>query len=154
MIASCTTPACVLPVLLTFGLAGCGDSTLDLPPVGGEPGQVTFQFKMHGDVSGVQDFRAATSDPDVLATVREQLQLSEDERHLFIIGPIARGDGGDNPPWHWHFVPGQWTLTEFAIELCDGNAVLVDQDVDYWVDTVGQFCPWNSYVAAEVPPGS
>jgi hypothetical protein len=42
-------------------------------------------------------------------------------------------------------------LTEFAIELCDGNAVLVSQDVDYWVDTVGQFCPWDSYVAREEP---
>ena len=79
MIAACTTPACVLPVLLTFALAGCGDST----------------------------------------------------------------------PWHWHFVSGQWTLTEFAIELCDGNAELVNQDIDYWVDTVGQFCPWGSYAAQE-----
>ena len=43
----------------------------------------------------------------------------------------------------------EWTLTEFAIELCDGNAVLVSQDVDYWVDTVGQFCPWGSYAANE-----
>jgi hypothetical protein len=41
-------------------------------------------------------------------------------------------------------------LTEVAIELCDGNAVLVSQDVDYWVDTVGQFCPWGARVAEEI----
>ena len=33
-------------------------------------------------------------------------------------------------------------LTEFAIKLCDGNAVLVSQDVDYWVDTSGSSARW------------
>jgi hypothetical protein len=104
---------------------------------------------MHGDGSGEQDFRAATSDAEVIAMVRDQLVLPENERNLFIIGPIDRGNDGHNLDWNWHFVLDQWTLTEFAIELCDGNAVLVSQDVDYWVDTVGQFCPWGSYVARE-----
>jgi hypothetical protein len=84
----------------------------------------------------------------VISAARAELQLPENERRLFIIGPIDRGNG-DNLEWNWHFVPG--ILTELAIELCDGNAVLVSQDVDYWVGTVGQFCPWSSYVASEVP---
>jgi hypothetical protein len=115
------------------------------------PGQVTFHFKMHSDVSGVEDFRAATDDPAVISAARAELLLPENERHVFIICPIDRGNDGNNLEWNWHLVSGQWMLTEFAIELCDGNAVLVSQDVDYWVDTVGQFCPWGSYVASEVP---
>lgn len=129
-------------------LAGC-DGSSPGSPMDDMPGAVTFLFKMHGDVSGEQDFQAVTSDDEVIAMVREQLLLPENERNLFIIGPIDRGNDGHNLDWNWHFVPDQWTLTEFAIELCDGNAVLVSQDVDYWVDTVGQFCPWGSYVARE-----
>jgi hypothetical protein len=128
-------------------LAGCDDSSD--PSMDDAPGTVKFLFKMHGDVTGEQDFKAVTSDEEVIAMVRDQLLLPENERNLFIIGPIDRGNDGHNLDWNWHFVPDQWTLTEFAIELCDGNAVLVSQDVDYWVDTVGQFCPWGSYAASE-----
>ena len=130
-------------------LAGCDDSSA--PPMDDAPGTVTFLFKMHGDVTGEQDFKAVTSDEEVIAMVRDQLLLPENERTLFISGPIDRGNDGHNLDWNWHFVPDQWTLTELAIELCDGNAVLVSQDVDYWVDTVGQFCPWGSYAANEEP---
>ncbi len=105
---------------------------------------------MDGDVSGIQDFRAATDDPQVIAAVRTQLRLPQQEGRPFIIGAIRRGNAGHNLAWNWHFLPGRWRLTEAAIELCDGNAVLVSQAVDYWVDTVGQFCPVSSYVADEV----
>jgi hypothetical protein len=138
-------------LLLQLGsLAGC-DGMSSGAPKDDRPDELTFLFKMHGDVSGEQDFRAMTSDADVIAMARDQLLLPENERNMFISGPIDRGNGGHNFDWNWHFVPDQWTLTEFAIELCDGNAVLVSQDVDYWVDTVGQFCPWDSYVAREEP---
>lgn len=136
--------------MLVLALSGCNDDS----DAGGPPDESTFLFKMHGDVSGEQDFHAVTGDANVIAAVRGQLELPENERTLFIIGPIERGDGGgQNPPWNWHFVAGEWELAEVAIELCDGNAVLVSQDVDYWVDTVGQFCPWGSYAAAEVVDG-
>ena len=135
-------------LLLAGCLAGCYAS--DSNPSDVPSGRVTFHFTMHGDTSGVQDFRASTDDPEVLAAARAELLLPVEDRRMFIIGPIDRGNGGDNLDWNWHFVPSQWSLTEAAIELCDGNAVLVSQDVDYWVDTVGQFCPWSSYVAYEV----
>jgi len=114
------------------------------------PEHLTFHFRMQGDATGVQDFRATTSDPAVIADVRAQLALPVEERTLFIIGGIDRGNGGHNLDWNWHFLADQWSLAELAIELCDGNAVLVSQAVDYWVDTVGQFCPWGARVSAEV----
>ena len=62
-----------------------------------------------------------TDDADVNDAVRAQLALPENQRTLFIIGPIERGDGGgQNPPWKWHFVASGWELAEMAIELCDG----------------------------------
>jgi len=36
-----------------------------------------------------------------------------------------------------------------AIERCDGDAALVSEAVDYWVDTVDQFCPWGARLSGE-----
>ncbi len=113
------------------------------------PETVLFAFSMVGDTEGIQDFVAQTNDPDVIATGRAQLALPLAQRQLFINGPIARGNGGVNRQWSWHFVPNEWTFAEVSIELCDGNAVLVEQAVDYWVDIVGQFCPWGSRVVGQ-----
>jgi len=114
------------------------------------PERVTFHFRMVEDATGLQDFRAITSDPAVVAEARAQLSLPFEERRLFIIGEIDRGNGGHNLEWNWHFLPDRWSFAEVAIELCDGNAVLVSQAVDYWVDTVGQFCPWGARVGEEI----
>jgi len=137
-----------------LALTGLGATSCSFSSDGGNDDlprtTVVFHFRMHGDVTGDMDFRAATQDPQVIATVRAQLAKTAAERRLFISGPIERGHGTHNRPWRWHFVPDAWRLTSVEIELCDGNAVLVDQAVDYWVDTVGTFCPWGSYVAAEI----
>jgi hypothetical protein len=119
-------------------------------------------FSMVGDTTGAQDFVAVTNDIDLvnLATAENQLLFSE--RTLFPIGPIDRGDGGHNfspheqPEfiWNWHFLPDDWTLTDAANPICDGNAVIVEQAIDYWVDTVGQLCPSGArvvYVVIIVP---
>jgi hypothetical protein len=116
----------------------------------GPPERITFHFQMVGDATGMQDFRAITNDSAVIAEARAQLGLPMQERHLFIIGEIDRGNGGHNLDWNWHFLPDQWSFAEVSIELCDGNAVLVSQAVDYWVDTVGQFCPWGARVTEEI----
>lgn len=126
-------------------LAACDDAN------DGPPERVTFHFRMLGDATGVQDFRAITNDAVIIAEARAQLELPMQERQLFIIGDIDRGNGDHNLDWNWHYLPDQWALAELAIELCDGNAVLVSQDVDYWVDTVGQFCPWGARVSEEIP---
>ena len=76
------------------------------------------------------------------------------ERTLFPVGPIDRADGGQNRQqsdqpifdWSWYFLLDEWTLTDIANPLCEGNAVIVEQAVDYWVDTVGQFCPSGARV--------
>lgn len=89
----------VLMLLLVMIAAGCGDDEPEARPIEGvPPGFVLFQFSMRGDASGNLDFRAATNDPDVIAAARAQLLLPEHERRQFIIGPIARGDGGHTWP--------------------------------------------------------
>ena len=38
----------------------------------------------------------------------------------------------------------------FIVELCDGRPSFVEDDLDYWLDTVKQYCPWGVEVAARL----
>ena len=136
-----------LPLLAFLWLFGCSDED---GPAGGN-GAVMFRFGIRQDDVGTEDFIAMTSDPEVIERSRAQLKLALEERTLHIHGPIARGDGGHNLSWGWHFVPGEWKLVEISMELCDGNPSAVEADIDTWVDAIGVFCPWNSYVKEEIP---
>ena len=91
-----------------------------------------------------EDFRAfVTSDEGI----RQVLDVWERGVATPIpVGPIARGPGpGDsNGPWSWHFDPEEFRMAAATIELCDGRPSYVENDLDYWVDTVGGFCPWGA----------
>ena len=141
----------ILPLLAwTVFAVACDDGHRDMPAV--YFGLV--QFSMVGDVNGDQNFVAFTTDFDRVQLARAEMRLPLAERTLFPIGPIDRGDGGhnfhqsDQPifEWNWHFLPEEWTLTDAADPQCDGNALIVEQAIDYWVDTVGQFCPSGARV--------
>lgn len=130
----------VLALIIAAAATSCDDDGVD-----DTTGEFLFALRGMSD-----QFVAVTSDPVVLEKARAQLQLPVSQRDLFINGPIARGNGGHNVDWSWHFVPDEWDLVEAAIEVCDGRPQLVEDDLDYWIDEVGQYCPWSSYVAAEL----
>lgn len=108
---------------------------------------VIFAFRLRNQPAS-EEFRVATSTPEVIAAARAQLALPVASRNLFPNGPIAAGDGGQNPGWGWHFTGLQ--LVDLSIELCDGTPSLVQADLPYWLNTVKRFCPWSAYVYAEV----
>lgn len=95
---------------------------------------------------------AKTSDPGVIARVEQELAKPFDQRNMHINGVIERGNPGYNSDWSWHFVEGQWDLAEISAEVCDGRPGFVEEDLDYWVDDVGRFCPWGARVKGEVNP--
>ncbi len=111
--------------------------------------QSVFEFAMKNHKDS-QNFFAITSDPGVIELCRQQLELSDKKRNLHINGEIDYGNGGHNENWNWHFIPGKWTLAEASVEVCDGNPPMIEDDLSYWIDTLGQFCPWNSMVVREV----
>lgn len=115
--------------------------------------KVAFRFGHRTAEDGSEDFVAVTNNASLIAQLRAQLELSADERSLFVIGSIDYGNGGHNLDWSWHLVPNAWHLTEASIELCDGHSSLVEADLAYWVETVTRFCPWSSYVKAELAEG-
>lgn len=131
-------------VALVATLPACSDN----PAEPEDDGRV-FEFAIRGRTDDF-NFAAKTSDPDVIADVEAQLNMPAEQRSRFINGPIEAGDGDHNFDWEWHFVPDQWELTDFSIELCDGNPKLVEDDLNYWLNTVERFCPWGSYVVREI----
>jgi hypothetical protein len=116
----------------------------DTPPV-----TRRFVFGMKYDATGEYDVIAATSDPQIINTARQELTRPIAERRM-INGAIARGNN-NNLGWSWHFVPNQWAHADMSIELCDGTPAHVEADLNYWVDVVGRYCPWSSYTKQELP---
>ncbi len=88
----------------------------------------------------------------IYVTDAETIRLAEDNmrglNRLFPIGKLERGDGGFNRPWSWHLRPDTVRFAEFSIELCDGLPSYVESELDYWVDTVGSYCPWSGRIIA------
>ena len=127
---------------LTAGLlsvlfaAGCG-------------GPAEFAFTLPMPDGPVVSFVATTDDPDVLAAAREELNRPEGDRRLYILGPIAEGDGGHNDGWNWHFVPDAWQLTDTSMDLCDADPQFVEDTLQDWIKKIGRYCPKGARLAAE-----
>lgn len=115
-----------------------------------------FEFKANCTSCPWQDtsFIACTNDQALIDTVLNEIMLPENQRRL-LNGPIAYGNGGFNhngSHWFlWHHIPNQWSLTEIAMEVCDGRPFSdVDANPTVWIDTIGYFCPWTSFPTREV----
>ncbi len=92
-------------------------------------------------------FRTVLEQPEDIA--RAEAALAGDGYAGIPNGALAYGDGGVNAPHNWHMVGT--TLADMTIEVCDGTASMVDEDLVYWVETVGRFCPWTATVIAIEP---
>ena len=123
----------LLSVLFTVGCGG--------PP--------EFVFTLPTPDGGVVSFVATTSDPNVLTAAREELGRQERDRTLYILGPLAVGDGGHNDGWGWHFVPGGWELTDTSMDLCDADPQFVEDALQDWIQKIGRYCPKGARLAAE-----
>lgn len=140
MRADCRFPLVALAALLA---AGCGGGLS-----GPEPAAATFVIRLR-DLPPTEEFRVRSTSPEFNAQARAQLQLPVTQRQRFVAGPILAGNGGHNLNWSWHI--GDPTLVQTSIELCDGRPSMVEADLGYWLGTVKSFCPWSSYVHAELP---
>ena len=100
---------------------------------------------------------ATAEDPDgqtFRVLIREPAVINEAES-LIGVGPgrilsgnLRAGDGDFNAPWSWHHDPETVGFSDLTIELCDGCPQFVEDDLDYWLDVVGQYCPWSTEVVA------
>lgn len=115
-----------------------------------------FEFSTSCGHGNWQDtsFIASTSDLVLIDSVLANIGRPLSQRK-FISGNIGYGNGGHNhnsSHWFlWHFIPNQWELVDFAIEVCDGCPFTdIDSDTSYWVGNLGEFCPWSGKPIREV----
>lgn len=125
----------LLPLLLAIG--GC-----DADPPTAPPGNGVFVVA----AAGGESFRILLRDPARLEEARRMIARGE---RKVVAGSLARGDGGFNTGYGWHLVPESVFFADVTIELCDGRPSDVEKDIDYWVDTVRQFCPWSARLVRE-----
>lgn len=135
-------PISLLPLLVLAG--GCGGTD---HPVAPEPLAVFVV-----EVAEQESFRIALSDPDQIAAAEEMLASGKSG---IVYGALSRGDGGFNAPYSWHLRPETVTFPDLTVEACSGRPMSdVEEDLDYWIDTLGAFCPWGSRVVARHLPQS
>ncbi|MDO8616728.1 MAG: right-handed parallel beta-helix repeat-containing protein [Dehalococcoidia bacterium] len=67
-------------------------------------------------------------------------------------GRIVAGPGqaGHNAPWSWHLDPEQVQMAEVTIEVCDARPSYVEENLGYFLDTLGTYCPWSAQLASLV----
>jgi hypothetical protein len=119
---------------LALLLASCGGDVASVRPT---PAQ-EFVIEVEGE-----HFRLRTSNPATASALDARRRAGT----LGVVaGRIVRGDGGFNAPWSWHLDPLSIDVPQVSIELCDGRPSMVQADLDYWVDTVGMYCPWAARV--------
>ncbi len=140
--------AAVLAVALLVPASGCGrrGGVLgDLPP----PQQRDFVVRV-----GEERFVIRLVTAEQIAAARAILAGTQPQR--IVIGQLADGGGGYNRDpvagrtWSWHMVPETISFVDLAIELCDGLPSDVEANKSYWLNTVGQFCPWASQLDSEL----
>lgn len=127
-----------LTVAILLGGLGCDSSSDDALPA-----EATYAI----EVAGVETFNIHLDDA---AAIQEAERLLDTGASRNVAGRLMRGDGGFNAPYGWHLDPATVEFADITIELCDGLPSFIDEDLDYWVDTVGQYCPWGVTVVARV----
>jgi hypothetical protein len=101
------------------------------------------------EVAEAETFRVRLAEP---AQIREAERLIDTGQEQVLTGTLRRGDGGFNAPYSWHLAPETVEFVDVTIEVCDGLPSFVESDLDYWVDTVGTYCPWSSQVVGREAP--
>jgi hypothetical protein len=80
-------------------------------------------------------------------TIEQVLALQRVESAATIpSGRLLRGSVTYNEPWSWHIDSEDVHMAEITIELCDGLPSQVEANLDYWVNTVQRFCPWQAHL--------
>jgi len=96
------------------------------------------------DVVG-QQFTLRATDTE---TIQQLIDNHNGKNNFHVTGTLVKGDGGFNSPWSWHLDPSSVRMAEVSIELCDGTPSFVEENLDYWLDTVHTYCPWSSKVVS------
>lgn len=100
-------------------------------------GGILATFDVEGEI-----YRIFVKNED---TIEDILALQRGESQATIPSGKVIGEAVFyNSPWSWHIDPMDVQMAEFTIEVCSGLPSYLEDDLDYWVNTLGQFCPWSA----------
>ena len=73
----------------------------------------------------------------------ERLVTATSDRVGIPNGRLVRGTA-ENRGHAWHLEDVE--IVDMTIELCDGTARMVDDELDRWIAENGRYCPWDARV--------
>ena len=119
-------------LLLISLVAACGSSAPDSSLSGG----ILATFEVQGE-----SYRIFITNP---STIDQVLALQAGNGSPIPNGKLVRGQVSYNQPWSWHIDSEDISMVDFTVEIYDGLPSHVENDLDYWLDTVGRFAPWQA----------
>jgi len=128
-------------LLLSLNLLGCAKSgpSPTPTPTPSLSGGIVVTFDVNGETYKIFIKNEETIE-QVFAVQRGESQATIPS------GKLIKGSVWYNEPWSWHIDSEDIHMAEVTMELCDGIPSHVEADLNYWVDTVGRFCPWNATI--------
>ncbi len=129
-LAAALSLAAVLPV-------ACDDPAG--PDAPGLEGGVLATFRVVDE-----KFSVWTDDPEAIAQL--EARWNGNSQASIPTAPVRAGAGkaDHNAPWSWHLDPDSLQMAELTMEVCDGRPSMVEENLSYWTDTVGRYCPWSA----------
>ena len=124
-----------LLILILILPIGCTNQTLEPTLSGG----ILVTFDVEGEVYKifVKNKKAIA---DILALERGESQAR------ILKGKLIGEPVFYNEHWSWYVDPIDIQMTEFTIEACSGLSSHIENVLEYWVNTIGCFCPWSAMI--------
>jgi hypothetical protein len=73
--------------------------------------------------------------------------LGEGVGRVPLFHEVVRGTDCD-AQWSWHVRHDSAEWADLTIEVCDGCPWFVEEELDYWVESMESYCPWDARVEA------
>jgi hypothetical protein len=130
----------LLALPLVLGL-GCETESAWVP----QPGDtLVVRIGIRGDTTGAEDFLVRTTRASLAESVRAELGLPTAQR-AHVYGRLRYAQDRENLNWTWAIEPDTWSFQHFSVEICCGTSTAVEQDLDWWMNDIQWFCPWEAY---------
>jgi hypothetical protein len=82
-------------------------------------------------------------------TIEEVFAVQRGESQATIPnGLIVEGAVFYNQPWSWHVDSEDIHMVEMTIELYDGLPSFVENELEYWLESVHRYAPWSATIRA------
>ena len=97
------------------------------------------------EVAGLERFKVELHEAGLIAAATALLGSGE---RAGVAGDLVAGDGGFNPPYHWHLAPASVQFAMSRNETLDAMPSDVEEQIQHWLGDLKQYCPWASRIVA------